>query len=118
MKVNPSTNSSKNVSESKKTVSKPKTNYNTNKNSLLKTEDFKKWNLSEESMEILPKLIGNDELAKQHMLPKETKEVTDKQYLFNYFSNQMHDQAKLMIKYNYNDICDHMITVGEEQAET
>jgi hypothetical protein len=84
---------------------------------MIKSKDYRKWELSRESMNMLVKIQEDDELARQHMLPKETKEVLDKQYLLNYFSNQVESQIKQTLKYNYNDMCDHMVGVGMGQLD-
>ena len=88
------------------------------KNSLLKSKDYRKWELSKESMNMISRLQADEELARKHMLPKESKQVMDKQYLLNYFSNQVNDQIKQNLKYNYNDMLDHMASVGRDQLTT
>lgn len=84
---------------------------------LLKSQDYKKWELEKEGLNRLSELQKNEDLAKQFMLPKETKSVEDKRYLLNYISNQVNSQVRGMFDNNYTDLCEHLMEIGVDHKE-
>lgn len=52
------------------------------------SKDFSKWNLSQEDLKNISKLIEDEQDSKARMLPRETEFVKSKKYLLNYIENQ------------------------------
>mmetsp|Transcript_24064 Transcript_24064/g.23970 ORF Transcript_24064/g.23970 Transcript_24064/m.23970 type:complete len:252 (+) Transcript_24064:657-1412(+) len=77
---------------------------NEKKERLFKSQDFEKWQLDSEGIAKLAQLKTNEEMAKKHMLSKETKAVDEKRNLLHYFSNQVKEQTTDIMDNNYTDL--------------
>lgn len=96
---------------------KAEVKLNDKKNRLLKSQDYKKWELDREGLNKLSQLQKNEEMAKKFMLPNDTKVVEEKRHLLNYMSNQVNYQVRDMFNNNYTDLSEHLMEVAFEQKE-
>lgn len=77
---------------------------NEKKDKLIRTQDYEKWLLDSEGMAKIAQLKNDEKLAKQYMLPQESRIVDEKKDLLNFYSNQVKQQTSDMLDNNYTDL--------------
>lgn len=97
----------------KESYAKADTKLSERKTRLLKSKDYKKWELTRESMNNIALINSNEELARKKMLPKETAVVTNKRHLLNHMSNQVYHQIRGMVNNNFHDMSEHLVDVSK-----
>lgn len=93
---------------------KAETKLNDKKAKLFKNKDFKKWELNNEGLNVLSLIKDHFVIATHYMLPNESKLVTDKRKLLNYFSNQVRKQVKNTMEDNHEDLCQHFTEIAND----